>query len=272
MSVGRTFGLQASWDEVIRNIAPADLAGAQLRNAIDAADSMNRQIEEFINRYVVRSTTDGDTVTFDTAGTYVFDGDVTLTGDLTLDGGVIQTSATGARVVLTEDGSGGALGLSLPSLLIYTGAEDAPGQIQAVTVSTTHTLYAYAPADDTGGDANPAYWSLSSSGTGQVGIGTAGGPSIIWGDRYAAVYQGTAGAPGLAIQGDLNTGIYGKAADELGFSAGGGLRGWFTTSSFNLAAGTVPAENDATIGSGNRQRLYYRNTDGAIIRRSTAGL
>lgn len=265
MSVGRTFGLQASWDEVMRAMAPEGADPRAMRNAIDAADSMNRQIEEFINRYTVRSTTDGDTVTFDSAGTYVFQGDITL------DGGDIQTSTTGARLVLTEDGSGGALGLTLPSLLVYTGAEDAPAQIQAQTVSTTHTFWAYSGADDTGGDANPAYWSLSSNGTGRLGIGTAGGPSLIFGDRYAAVADGSASAPGLAFQGDLDTGAYLYADGVFGIAAASAVISRWGSSAIYWRAAAVPATGDATLAT-NHHRLYINVSNGQIVRRSTAGV
>jgi len=50
---------------------------------------------------------------------------------------------------------------------------------------------------------------------------------------------GTAAAPGLAIAGDADTGLYGKAADELGIAVAGALAAWFSADGLNL-----PAQDD----------------------------
>jgi hypothetical protein len=132
---GRTFGVQASWDEVLR-LLDIDIPQSELNKAIGVADSMNQQIEEFLNRFVVSATNDAGDLTFDAAGTYTFEGDVAITGDLTLLGvGVIRTAASGVRAEMTPDaafvGVGTVTGIDHAGVLFYTddAAEDAPGGI-----------------------------------------------------------------------------------------------------------------------------------------------
>jgi hypothetical protein len=50
---------------------------------------------------------------------------------------------------------------------------------------------------------------------------------------------GTAAAPGLAIAGDPDTGLYGRAANELGVAVGGAPAAWFSADGLNL-----PAQDD----------------------------
>jgi len=88
---GRTFGVQSSWDDVFRQLG-LDVDPASLRKGIGVADSMNQQIEEFINRFVTTSLNDNGDITFDAAGTYTFDGDVVINGDLTSSSWVSETS------------------------------------------------------------------------------------------------------------------------------------------------------------------------------------
>ncbi len=80
---GRSFGVQSSWDDVFRQLG-LDVAPTSLRKAVSIADSMNQQIEEFVNRYVSTSVNDKGSLVFDAAGTYTFDGDVVINGDLTI--------------------------------------------------------------------------------------------------------------------------------------------------------------------------------------------
>lgn len=88
---GRTFGVQSSWDDVFRQLG-LDVDPASLRKGISIADSMNQQIEEFLNRFVTTSLNDSGDITFDAAGTYTFDGDVVINGDLTSSSWVSETS------------------------------------------------------------------------------------------------------------------------------------------------------------------------------------
>lgn len=94
---GRTFGIQSSWDDVFKSLG-LDVSKTSLRKASSIADSINQQIEEHINRYVVSSTNDQGSLVFDAAGTYTFAGSVLIEGDLTLDGGIFRTSTDGQRV------------------------------------------------------------------------------------------------------------------------------------------------------------------------------
>ena len=61
------------------------------------------------------------------------------------------------------------------------------------------------------------------------------------GTMTGALFQlaGTAAAPGLAIAGDPDTGLYGRAADELGIAVAGALAAWFSADGLNL-----PAQDD----------------------------
>jgi hypothetical protein len=56
-----------------------------------------------------------------------------------------------------------------------------------------------------------------------------------------AVQAGTAGAPAIQANGDSNTGIYFPAADNIGFTTGGTIRGRWTTSGLCFNADTAAA-------------------------------
>ncbi len=88
---GRTLGIQSSWHEVFRTLG-LDIEPSVQRKSTSIADSINQQLEEFINRYTVRATNDDGDVTFDAAGTYTFQGDVVIDGDLQSDNWVSVTS------------------------------------------------------------------------------------------------------------------------------------------------------------------------------------
>jgi hypothetical protein len=100
--------------------------------------------------------------------------------------------------------------------------------------------YAYQPwADTTAGQlkirnaANNAWivvGSLADVGLGLLSRagGTMTGPLL--------VAAGTAAAPGMAVAGDSNTGLYSKALNELGVAIAGALTAWFDGNGLNLAA------------------------------------
>lgn len=56
-----------------------------------------------------------------------------------------------------------------------------------------------------------------------------------------AVQAGTAGAPAIQANGDSNTGIYFPAADNIGFTTGGTIRGRWTTDGLCFNADTAAA-------------------------------
>lgn len=101
---GRTFTYQGGW----RNIFNQDMLLAE------QADQMNRQIEEFINRYTVRATNDNGDVTFDAAGTYTFDGNVVINGDLV-------TASSGDRIEI--------LASAANTINLYDAAHTTPAKI-----------------------------------------------------------------------------------------------------------------------------------------------
>lgn len=108
---GRTFGLQSSWNEALRILTRGlDVDQTDLRRSVDVADSINQQMEEFVNRYCVTANNDNGDLTFDAAGTYIFNGGVgingsmTVAGDVTLDGsGVFKSSDTGQRIEMGDE-------------------------------------------------------------------------------------------------------------------------------------------------------------------------
>jgi hypothetical protein len=78
-----------------------------------------------------------------------------------------------------------------------------------------------------------------------------------------AFLAGTAALPGLAVAGDLNTGIYGVSTDVLGVSAGGvAVQTWgvgTSTLTGNLLRGADNTYDDGALGA-NRVRSYYAGT------------
>jgi hypothetical protein len=52
--------------------------------------------------------------------------------------------------------------------------------------------------------------------------------------QQSAFIAGTAAAPAVTTTGDLNTGIYFPAADNIGFTTGGTIRGRWTTEAIDL--------------------------------------
>ncbi len=66
-----------------------------------------------------------------------------------------------------------------------------------------------------------------------------------------AVQAGTAGAPAIQANGDSNTGIYFPAADNIGFTTGGTIRGRWTTDGlcFNADTAAANALDDYEEGS-----------------------
>jgi len=76
---GRTFSYQSSWYDIFRVLNP-DVPREQLLKAISIAESANQQMEEFLSRYVVTASNDAGSITFDSAGTYTFNGEMIVTG------------------------------------------------------------------------------------------------------------------------------------------------------------------------------------------------
>ena len=109
---GRTFGVQSSWDDVFKTLG-LEISPKQQRKAASIADSMNQQIEEFVNRYAVSATNDKGDLTFDATGTYTFNGDVVINGDLDI----------GTGAMIWGDDPNGAYGrLDNDAISYYSGS------------------------------------------------------------------------------------------------------------------------------------------------------
>jgi len=129
---GRTFGIQSSWDDVFKLLLPGNRNQDDRRRAVSVADSMNQQIEEFLNRYVVTSTNDDGDLIFDAAGSYTFngpiivngasdfngamtiDGDVTVSSDITTSGSLITVGSGGDHIEI-DGGASGTTAISHPA-------------------------------------------------------------------------------------------------------------------------------------------------------------
>jgi hypothetical protein len=59
--------------------------------------------------------------------------------------------------------------------------------------------------------------------------------------QQSAFIAGTAAAPAVTTTGDLNTGIYFPAADNIGFTTGGTIRGRWTTDGLCFGTDTAAA-------------------------------
>ena len=77
-----------------------------------------------------------------------------------------------------------------------------------------------------------------------------------------AVQAGTAGAPAIQANGDSNTGIYFPAADNIGFTTGGTIRGRWTTDGlcFNADTAAANALDDYEEGTFTPE-LYFDNSE-----------
>jgi hypothetical protein len=60
--------------------------------------------------------------------------------------------------------------------------------------------------------------------------------------QQSAFIAGTAAAPAVTTTGDLNTGIYFPAADNIGFATGGTIRGRWTTDGLCFGSDTAAAD------------------------------
>ncbi len=69
-------------------------------------------------------------------------------------------------------------------------------------------------------------------------------------NSFRALLADSAAAPGYSWDGDLDTGMYRAAADEIGFSTGGTLRGRVTASGFVGAGSLITAINADNVASG----------------------
>ena len=76
--------------------------------------------------------------------------------------------------------------------------------------------------------------------------------------------QGTAAAPGIQLYGDLDTGLYGYAANQLGVAVGGASAGYFSSTGWNgNVNGTITGDiNATTIDTTNLEVTNIKAKDG----------
>ena len=173
---GRTFGYQSSWDETIRSINPGMSPGTRAK-AVGIADSMNQQVEEFLNRFVVTASNDDGDITFDAAGTYTFQGDVFINGTTTAKGDIKSNNYLAATSGFELDGAAGSAD--------FAGNVTISGNIleplRAVAGSAAAPSYTFSDDPDTGmyrSGANALSFATNATArvtidsAGKVGIGT----------------------------------------------------------------------------------------------------
>ncbi len=85
--------------------------------------------------------------------------------------------------------------------------------------------------------------------------------------------NGNAGDPAINFQSDTNTGIFRKAADQLGFACGGSVVGYFDTSSggrfFGPGASTGTAIIRSTTSAATPTYAFFSDEDTGIYRHTT---
>jgi len=234
---GRTFGVQASWDDVFKVLIPGNDNRRGRQKAVSIADSMNQQIEEFLNRYVVTAVNDAGDVVFDAAGTYTFNGDivvngtsdlvgdVTLTGDLAVDGDI----ALGTGVLTGGSLTSRHFELSASDITFQTfdfvdtqyftgsGSEIIPGFHGVGLLGTDAYMILLGPS--IGSDQPAIYFSDGGSSDSKIAIladeislaATTGTPVRV--SPVILLNDGTVGAPAYSFTNDPNTGWYSHATD-----------------------------------------------------------
>ena len=142
---GRTFTYQGNFDDFVRYLLP-DVEMSSRRKSVGIGDSMLREIEEFMNRFVVTAVNDAGDIIFDAAGSYTFQGDVIIGGELQSSNWVNDTAGWQLRSDGTFEfnSSGdvrGDLGVH-GNMTMFTGGAmktNASGQRAEMSEATTST-------------------------------------------------------------------------------------------------------------------------------------
>lgn len=228
---GRTFTYTTGFDSFVKTLMP-EMQAPVRRKAGGVGDGMLRDVEEFINRFCVTAANDDGDLTFDSAGTYTFDGDLVVNGASTLNGtstingsstingdatvagdmtltsaGAIQTGSSGERVVIAND----APGYVVPGVWMWpSDTPDRPGAIFSSESGSVYTTNINPPFDIAD---SYARISMSNNNTG-----------YIWGQWDMEIANGSAGTPSLCFETDTDTGMYRYGTNEIGFTAAGTVR------------------------------------------------
>jgi|688.fasta_scaffold115738_5 hypothetical protein len=158
---------------------------------------------------------------------------LTLTGntDGTLD------LSTGGTVRMTINGSGNVgIGTASPTTMLHLAGSAAAGKDTTITLANTtaSTGRTYQLISGDGGpfriyDATAAADRIRIDSSGNVGIGTSSPDAKLTVNGAASFSDGTASAPGIANSGDLDTGMYFPAANEVAVTAGGTVAAAFNS-------------------------------------------
>lgn len=234
---GRTFGVQSSWDDVFRQMG-LDVDPASLRKGIGIADSMNQQIEEFLNRYVTTSLNDDGDITFDAAGTYTFEGSIEIAGNVTLTtAGTIRTADSGHRTELTT-GDFGFLSETLSGLRLYSGDgdEDAEAKVAVTDGGTEGSLLLYGPNFGAG---QPYIRIRSGTTVGDMSMVIAtGGGNVQMSGTLGVTGSDSSNPPAVSVGAD-DTGIYGNGTGRLGIAVGGNKAGYAGVDGWRMVDGSA---------------------------------
>jgi hypothetical protein len=89
--------------------------------------------------------------------------------------------------------------------------------------------------------------------------------------QQSAFIAGTAAAPAVTTTGDLNTGIYFPAADNIGFTTGGTIRGRWTTDGLCFGTDTAAANALDDYEEGTWTPVISDGTNNATMHASNGG-
>jgi hypothetical protein len=272
---GRTFGYQGSFDDFVRQLIP-DLGVSERRRSVGIADNLLRELEEFVNRFAVTASNDDGDITFDAAGTYSFQGAVSIEGGLSAGSSSWQVDADGnmwwgaetsyAAAVTAGDpsisasgavevtsfkflsgyffnfeGNSNTSGLSWEPTSQVTQHYEIPAGIETVVSD-------YQQADERSGLAIYAPW--DTDGGGLAGIQLLGGAADNSSDSQVSLFAGgNNGSTGVVL---LNGDVDITAAGDIDLNAAGDLI---------LHGSDVFIENRALFfgGTANTDSIQYDN-------------
>ena len=164
-----------------------------------------------------------------------------LTGSINVTGTNVNVPGTGTKY-LTE--------LSVGDEILVTGETRTIATITNDTTATVSAAWGSDLADDDSPESKPAVFSaLKSDGTRGFEVDNAGSISTPGGISYGGIIDAAAGsavAPALIFNGDVNTGLYQTGADALGLSTNGVLRQ--TISNTGVGIGATPG-SELTFGA-----------------------
>jgi len=172
-----------------------------------------------------------------------------VTGDVTISSTGVTAIAAG--VIVNADINASAAIVDTKLATIATAGKVSNSATTAASANTPSAIVARDPSNNfTAGTITAALTGAASSNVLKAGDTMTG---------VLAVTAGTAALPGIAVSGDLNTGIYSPGTDQLAISTGGTGRLFVT----NNGVGTGAAPQSGYGGIQVRNSFIYINEDGA---------